>query len=257
MKNYFYLFSVLLLISCGNKEQVINEKNNDIDSTSKETSNFPFSENNFNHLSLPLNLDTLFVQMVDTNNRITYQEIRKLGVNFLKGELGDGLVYDINEFAQIDSLKQSGGYKAYLDKIDIGMTKICIAYKVGVLNFTQSGKLFIWGITNASYEACPFFSGTLLVGTYLNENNEATLFNLSEISGGGDPPSMMNTVTTSKISADRKIEICSVVTTDDLDVKGEGIEKTIFKLEVNADKIVLVDTKKEVLGKEEEPKQNQ
>jgi hypothetical protein len=256
MKKYFYLFSVILLISCGNKDQVINETKNGTDTTSADLSASPFVEKDFKPLSFPLNIDTLFVQTVDTNNRITYQQVRELGVNFLKGALGDGLVYDINEFAQIDSLKQSGGYKAYLEKIDIGMTKTCIAYKVGVLNFPGNSKLFVWGITNASYEACPFFSGTLLIGTYVNANKQATLFNIAEISGGGDPPSMMNTVTTSKITADGKIEISSVVTTDDLDVKGEGIEKTVFKLEPIGNVIRLVETKTEVLSKEDEPKQN-
>lgn len=256
MKKCFYLFSVILLISCGNKDQVINETNNAIGTTSADLSAFPFLEKEFKLLSFPLNMDTLFVQTVDTTNRITYQQVRELGVNFLKGELGDGMVYDINEFAQIDSLKQSGGYKTYLEKIDIGMTKTCIAYKVGVLNFPDKSKLFIWGITNASFEACPFFSGTLLIGTYVNANKQATLFNIAEISGGGDPPSMMNTVTTSKITEDGKIEISSVVTTDDLDAKGEGIEKTFFVLEGNGNVITLVDTKKDVLSKEDEPKQN-
>lgn len=257
MKKYFSLFSVILLMSCGNKDKVISESAKSSDSANAQSISFPFLEKDFKQLSFPLNIDTLFVQTVDTNNRITYQQVRELGVNFLNGALGDGMVYDINEFAQIDSLKQSGGYKAYLEKIDIGMTKICIAYKVGVLNFAGNSKLFIWGITNASYEACPFFSGTLLIGTYVNANKQATLFNIAEISGGGDPPSMMNTVTTSKITADGKIEISSVVTTDDLDVKGEGIEKTVFKLEANGNVVTLVDTKKEVISKEEAPKQDQ
>jgi hypothetical protein len=250
MKNFFYLISILILTSCGNKDQVISENTKSTDSANAQTSSFPFLEKDFKQLSFPLNLDTLFIQTVDTTNRITYQQVRELGVNFLKGELGDGMVYDIKEFAQIDSLKQSGGYKAYLEKIDIGMTKTCIAYKVGVLNFPRNSKLFIWGITNASYEACPFFSGTLLIGTYVNENKQATLFNIAEISGGGDPPSMMNTVTTSKITEDGKIEISYVITNDDLDLKGEGIEKTVFKLEANGNGITLVDSKKEVLSKE-------
>jgi len=256
MKNYFCLFGILLLMSCGNKDQIINETKSGIDTTIADLSSFPFVEKDFKPLSFSLNLDTLFVQTVDTNNRITYQQVRELGVNFLKGALGDGMVYDINEFAQIDSLKQSGGYKAYLEKIDIGMTKTCIAYKVGVLNFTGNNKLFIWGITNASYEACPFFSGTLLIGTFVNKNLQATHFNIAELSGGGDPPSMMNTQTTSEIHEDGIIEITTIVTSDDMDVPGLGIEKTVFKLEVKGNAIAIIDTKKEILSKEEEPKQN-
>jgi hypothetical protein len=256
MKNFFFLFSILFLISCGSKDQVISENKNTIDTITIGASTFPFLEQDFKQLSFPLNLDTGVVQTVDTTDRINYQQVRKLGVNFLKGALGDGMIYDINEFAQIDSLKQSGGYKAYLEKIDIGMTKTCIAYKIGVLNFPENSKLYIWGITNATYEACPFFSGTLLIGTFVNAYKQATLFNIAEISGGGDPPSMMNTVTTAKITEDGKIEISSVVTTDDLDLKGAGIEKTVFKLEANGNAITLMDSKKEVVSIEEAPKQN-
>ncbi|MBA3680136.1 MAG: hypothetical protein H0W73_02955 [Bacteroidetes bacterium] len=201
MKNYIFLFCVLLFASCNNEEQ---KKSADVvksdSSVVETTSSFPFLEKNFKQLTLPLNMDTLFVQTVDTNHRITYQQIRQLGINFLKGQLGDGLVYDINEHAQIDSLKQSGGYKAYLEKLDIGMTKTCIAYKVGVVNLSDGNKIFIWGITNASYEACPFFSGTLLVGTFVNKNNEATLFNMAELSAGGDPPAMMDTETMGQLN---------------------------------------------------------
>ncbi|MBL7910315.1 MAG: hypothetical protein JNJ41_04630 [Bacteroidia bacterium] len=256
MKNYIYLFCVLVFASCGNDEQKSLESITKTDSNTV-SSTFPLSEEGFRLLPLPLRIDTLFVQTLDTNKRITYQQVRQLGVNFLKGELGDGLVYDINEFAQIDSLKQSGAYKAYLEKLDIGMTKTCIAYKVALINLPDNNKLFVWGITNASYEACPFFSGTLLVGTFVNKNNEATLFNIAEISGGGDPPSMMNTQTEAKIAADGKIEITSIVTSDDMDTPGVGIEKATFKLEATAGLIKIVDTKKEVLSKEDEPKQDQ
>lgn len=258
MKNYIYLFSVLLFASCGNKDEKVVENTVITDTASVETqASFAFDEKDFRLLPLPIWLDTLFVQTVDTNKRITYQQIRQLGVNFLKGELGDGMVYDINEFAQIDSLKQSGGYKKYLENLDIGMTKTCIAYKVCLINLPNDNKLFVWGITNATYEACPFFAGTLLIGTFVNKNKEATLFNIAEISGGGDPPSMMDTKTEAKITADGKIEIACTVTSDDMDIPGVGIEKKIFMLETTENGISVTDTKKEILSKEDEPKPDQ
>jgi len=258
MKNYIYLFSILFFASCGNKEQTITDNTVKADSSAVENvSSFAFSEKEFKQLTLPLNIDTSFIQNVDTNNRITYQQIRKLGINFLNGELGDGLVYDMNEFAQIDSLKQSGGYKAYLEKLDIGMTETCIAYKIGMINLPANNKLFVWGITNASYPACPYFSGTLLIGTFVNEKNIATSFDLAEISGAGDPPATMMTETVSKITNDGKIEITSIVTNDDLDINGVGKEKKIFTIEVKGTEIVIKDKKTEILSKEEEPKADQ
>ncbi len=258
MKNYIYLVSILFFVSCGNKEQTITDNAVKADSSAIEnTPSFVFNNKDFKELSAPLNIDTTFIQKVDTNSRITYQQIRQLGVNFISGELGDGLVYDINEFAQIDSLNQSGGYRAYLEKIDIGMTKTCIAYKVGVVNLNANNKLFIWGITNASYEACPYFSGTLLIGTFVNEKNIATSFDLAEISGAGDPPATMSTEMTSKITGDGKIEVTSVVTNDDLDLNGLGKEKKVFKIEVSGAEIIVKDKKTEILSKEEEPKSDQ
>ncbi|MBL7919678.1 MAG: hypothetical protein JNJ40_05155 [Bacteroidia bacterium] len=258
MKNYIYLFSVLLFVSCGNKEQTITDTTVKTDSSVVEnTSSFVFNNKDFKELSLPLNIDTTFIQKVDTNNRITYQQIRQLGVNFVKGELGEGLVYDINEFAQIDSLKQSGGYKAYLETLDIGMTKTCIAYKVSLINLPNSNKLFIWGITNATFEACPFFSGTLLIGTFVNKNQQATLFNIAEISGGGDPPAMMDTKTEAKIGVDGKIEITCIVTNDDMDIPGVAIEKKTFTLVATENGITVGNSKTEILSKEDEPKLDQ
>lgn len=258
MKNYFYLLSILILAACSSEEHKITENATVSDTTVAEVrSLLPFSGKNYNVLALPLIIDTSFVQKVDTNSRITYQQIRNLGVNFLKGELGDGLVYDINEFAQIDSLKQNGSYKAYLEKLDIGMTKTCIAYNVGVVDLNNGNRIFIWGITNSSYEACPYFAGTLLIGTFINEKNESVSFDLAEISAAGDPPATMSTETTAKITKDGVIEIKSIVTNDDLDLNGEGKEKKIFTIEVKGSEISVKDKKTEILSKEEEPKADQ
>ncbi|MBA2614151.1 MAG: hypothetical protein H0U95_19470 [Bacteroidetes bacterium] len=259
MKNYIYIFAILLLASCSNnnKEQKGQTTTTDTLAVNNTGNAFAFNEVEFKKQSLPFTIDTLFIQKVDTNNRITYQQVRALGINFLNGELGDGLSYDLNTFCLIDSLKQRNKYVDYINHLDIGMTKTCIAYKVCLINLPENNKLFIWGITNASYEACPFFSGTLLIGTFVNSNKEATHFNIAELSGGGDPPSMMNTQTTANIGADGKIEIISIVNSDDMDVPGEGIERTTYKLEIKGNVISLVDTKKEVLSKEDEAKQDQ
>jgi len=67
----------------------------------------------------------------------------------------------------------------------------------------------------------------------------------------------MDTKTEAKISTDGKIEIACTVTSDDLDTPGVGIEKKTFTLESNENGISVTDTKKEILSKEDEPKQDQ
>ena len=254
MKNYIYILSVILLCSCSNdkKEAADQSVHTDTLAMVNKDNNFPFKESEFKKLSLPFTMDTLFIQKVDTSNRITYQQVRDLGVNFLKSELGDGLSYDFNTFCEIDSLKQIGKYVNYVNHLDIGMTKRCIAYKLGLMDMTNNNKLFIWGIDASSYEACPYFSGTKIIATFLNAENEATHFTIAEISGGGDPPASGNDQITATINADGKITIVKLSISDDSDVPGMNVTNTTIQLKVDGSKMIVVDTKTFEKSKEQE-----
>jgi hypothetical protein len=250
MKYKLILFTVLFA-ACNNSGNKSDQKTTD--STAVGNSAIvasTFDNKLFKPISLPFNLDTTFILKADTNDRIPYQQIRSLGYEFLKNELTDGLINNIQEFCKIDSLKQAGAYKSYIDSLTIGMTKISIAYKIGVIDFKNNSRLFIWGITNSSYEACPFYSGTYLAGTFVNEAKQNTHFILGEISGGGDPPSMGSNEITAKVNGDGKIEIMNKRVFDDLDVPGEETTKQILSLKLDKDKIQIMDFKKEVKNTE-------
>ncbi|MGZ4044114.1 MAG: hypothetical protein ACXVO9_12995, partial [Bacteroidia bacterium] len=161
-----------------------------------------------------------------------------------------GLSYDINSFCEIDSLKQEGKYNSYLEKLDIGMTKVAISFKLGVIDLGNGAKLFLWGVHNSSFEACPFFAGTTIIGTFVNANKQNTHFVIGEISGGGDPPSMGNDQVTSKINTDGKVEIKRISVNDDLDIPGEETTIETIVLKLNADKIEILDSKKQVKNTE-------
>lgn len=252
MKNYLYLIATIFFFSCSNEKNKEKEQAVIIDTLAVEVveMNLPFNDADFKKFELPFTIDTLFIQKVDTNKRISYQQVRALGVNFLKSELGDGLSYDFNNFCEIDSLKQIGKYVDYVNHLDIGMTKSCIAYRLGFIDLSNNNKLFIWGIDASSYEACPYFSGTKIIATFINSEKEVTHFTIAEISNGGDPPSTGSDLLTSKINTDGKIDLDQLSISDDIDIPGEETTHTTFQLKVEENKIVVFDSKKEVKSTE-------
>ncbi len=257
MKNYIYILPAVLFFSCSNNKTERAEQTSHTDTVAVSSSynHFPFKETELKKMALPFTFDTLFVQKVDSSNRITYQQVRGLGVNFLKSELGDGLSYDFNNFCEIDSLKQIGKYVDYVNHLDIGMTKRCIAYKLGWLDMGNNNKIYVWGIEASSFEACPYFSGTTIIATFLNAEKEVTHFKIAEISGGGDPPASGNDQITAVINADGKIKIEHISIGDDSDLPGKDESLTTIQLKTDGNKIVVTDTKTDVKSKEEQQAQ--
>jgi len=246
MKFLLYALPVLFLIACNHS--IESEETNSVQRDSigfkNESASAIFDSKAFNLLSLPLVIDTNFIILLDTNDRIPYQLIRQLAASYLKDELNGGLEYTINTFCKIDSLKHNDEYKEYVEKLDIGMTKQSIAYKIGVVKFKNGNKLFLWGITQSSYEACPFFAGTTIVGTYVTEKNENTHFIIGEISSAGDPPSTGNEEITALIS-DEKIIIKSRNVSDDMDVPGEEVTNRMLVVEPGL-ALKILETKKDI-----------
>lgn len=256
MKQFFALIlASVFLYSCGSSSK--KEEVKALDSTALETkveSSMSFDDQSFKTLQFPLVLDTVFVEKVDTNDRITYQQFRAQGLNILKHDISERINYTIDDFIKIDSLKQIGKYKNYIDSLDIGMTKQAIAYKIGVLNFKNATKLFIWGFQLKSFEACPFFTYNKIVGTYVDENKKSTHILLAEVSGGGDPPLIGDEKAWSVVKEDGTIEMNYFSVTDDLDIPGQNTFMQSFKMELLKDKIVVSnDKKKEEKGEKETP----
>lgn len=251
MKKCICLVLVTFLLGCNSHDGNRGDANSR-DSLNNKNGNFEasFDDKLFKPLTLPLRIDTNFILEVDTNERIPYQQVRQLGTNFLKTEMSGSLAYDINTFCEIDSLKHVGAYEAYLEKLDIGMTKISISFKSGVIDLKNGAKLFIWGIHNSSYEACPYFAGTTIIGTFMNAEKKNTHFVIGEISGGGDPPATGNDEVTAKLDENGTITIKSVSVNDDLDIPGNEKTKQSLVLKLTKDKIEIVDSKKETKNTE-------
>lgn len=255
MKYIFTLFIVFLFVSCSNNSKDTVPENQTLTDTlaidTLAVQAFSFDEKEFKVLKLPFVIDTLFIQTVDTNHRLTYQQVRQLGINGIKGEVSD-LHYSFNQMCMIDSLKQINKYQEYVNKLDIGMMEKSIVFKVGVLDVGNNNRLFIWGTIYSSYPACPFYSGTELIGTLVTNDKQNIHISLAKIAGGGDPPSMGNTETTCKINTDGTIEINTIEENDDLDVPGINHTYITQKLKIEEDKIVEVSNKKEEKNTEKE-----
>jgi len=94
----------------------------------------------------------------------------------------------ISDFMKIDSIKRSGKYKNYVENLDIGQTKDATTWVYDTLSFAK-GKIFIWGISYYSFEACPSFAGRIIYLTSLTkEGSHLSTYKLLENSGGMDAP---------------------------------------------------------------------
>jgi hypothetical protein len=177
---------------------------------------------------LPLKTDTTFVDKADTNSRLTYHDLREAGSKLFQN---GAIKYNLSIFCKIDSLKEKKLYQAYVDSLDIGMTKNSIAFKVGYLELKNGSRLFLWGTESSSYEACPVFSEKNVIATYVNAKGEMIeTFLLAKRFSGADPPSTGSEDVMAEIDAEGNIKQTGISINDDLDVPGE--ETTIVNTEI-------------------------
>ena len=101
-------------------------------------------------------------------------------------------------------------------------------------------------MTSSSYEACPFFEGTTVIGTFVNDNRKNTHFVLACSRGGGDAPMTFHEEMDALIAPDGKINIKKISVSDDMDVPGNETTKQLLVLKLEKDKITIIDSKKEV-----------
>jgi hypothetical protein len=246
MFNFACMRAILLcvlfayLYSCSNKnssEQTgeKQEQKNEIQSA--------FSENNFKKLQLPLKTDTVFVDKADTNSRLTYRDLRGAGAKLFTN---DDIKYGLGIFCHIDSLKEKKLYQAYVDSLDIGMTKNSIAFKVGSIALKNGSKLFLWGTESSSFEACPVFNEKNIIATYVNAKGEMIgTFLLAKRFSGADPPSTGSEDVMAEIDADGNISQTSISISDDLDIPGNEITTVISEIKLTDNKIEKKELKKE------------
>lgn len=243
-------FTFILFSCSGDGKSKEHQSETDTTSVSEKTeTRMIFDSREFKPLKFPLVIDTVFVENADSSDRISYQQLRAMGLNYLKNELGERLEFTLEDFIKIDSIKQAGKYAEYIEKLDIGMTKRAIAYKIGVLNFKNGTNLFVWAYQIHSFEACPVFSYNRVVGTYMDNDKNITHLMLAEVSGGADPPATGDDRMWCVIKEDGSIEMNGFSVNDDLDIPGQDITKETIHLSLLGGKIeVTKNEKKEEKG---------
>ena len=244
MKHYALVALALILFSCGNKDAVTEKETQPVKDSLSIPSYMGFEPGSFKPLGLPLNIDTNFIQNADSSDRIMYPVIRSMAGSIVDHALFSSLAYDMHTVCKIDSLKEINRYQAYLDSLDIGMAKTAIAFRIGVIQLEQ-GHLFLWGISQQSYEACPFFSGTIILATHVSPAKNVTHALIGSISSGGDPPSMFGEIITSVIDKNGWIHLEAIQVNSDLDAQTEETTKQSLVLQLKAGKLVVSQAKKE------------
>jgi len=201
----------------------------------------------------PFKLDSNYVENVSMSNNdistLTNIEVQYLGFDMVKNQPTEWADYNIGIFIELDSMIINGTYDDYVESIDIGMMERSFANIHSKIVINDNTFILLWSISFSTFEACPFSSGTVIFGTFFNENLAYNTAALGESSGGGDAPYWNDTFITSEIHSTkvstRKIE----------QIGGEDDEETGEEIVEITDKIYNLKITKlgfEVIGKEQD-----
>jgi hypothetical protein len=119
----------------------------------------------FPEMKVPVTFDTAWMMKADTSRRLSRNTVRELAAGFVKNAMPDGVTGTLNAFYKIDSLKTAGLYAEYADTLDIGMPRDAHAYAIGHGRLDDM-TVYLWMLTEDSYEACPYSRRVLVCGTF-------------------------------------------------------------------------------------------
>jgi hypothetical protein len=139
----------------------------------------------------PVEVDSSFmtaVQETGAGMELNTERVKLLSANMADNVLNEETEWGLRNFYFIDSLKVNKKYKKYVDNIDIGMVKYAEAMYLGRADFDESNSMIVWMVSHSSYEACPYFSGIMIMGTMIRDGEIAGCSLLGEEMSGGDAP---------------------------------------------------------------------
>lgn len=235
MRSSYFFLLVLTCWSCANNtEENTSESEavavSDTGVIEKDTLNLveeipvipldPLLISNFKELELPYALDSGSIENLNTEKRISAQQVDLLTQN-ITGALAWEMEYELNTFYKIDSLKQINKYEDYVSSLDIGQMKNSEAFALGFLDLGNNKQLFLWGLQYTTYEACPFMHGTTVYGSLFENGVQKSVRVFAEAMAGGDPPSMMSRVIELQINENGEAQIHQVEIQTELAEEGE------------------------------------
>ncbi len=255
MNRVFKILSLVVLIaSCGNNKKT---KNIIVDNEHKTDSvvfkNPPldlaiqkmlplFDETN----DLPFLADSSIINHLKKYDSISTNEVKLLSLKKIKHSLSDESNYQLKTFLFIDSIKRAGGYAAYIENLDIGMTKFANAYAIKRVNLDIYTMALIWGINTSTFEACPYANETYIYITIVHKGKVTSSFVLAEDLQAGDPPVSMSRTVNARINRDMTIDIELYEESDeDIDAPKIEINKENYILTLNDGKLIVTNENKE------------
>ncbi len=182
-------------------------------------------------------------------------EIKTLAINWFTNGEAAGTNYDIKEFYKIDSIKASGTYAAWCEKLDIAQTKRSNAYAIQKMELDTNTLLLIWALTNSSYEACPYFSSQSIYFSIIYKGALSQTYYLGESSAYGDPPISTERIINGKLTADGVFELNShQINDEDMDQPFIFVSDQYYKFAIKEGKIQLLKMDQKENGKTPRPK---
>ena len=242
MKKLFIPFFIVCgIISCDNSTIKIDAS---IDKPSKQESGSDDAENTSkdldtlkampddligrvnNTLNAPYVLDHKEIEALDqSDNELTQQEVALLTEHLVENEDFGFIKYRLESYFKVHHLKDSIGEEAYMEDIDLGMTKNCDAYVNKKVNLTENRSLLIWSLDYSTYEACPYYAGTYVLATLCVDGKISHTAFVGESSGGGDAP-VWSTIEMSSTITNEDIQVVFVEEMGGMDEEDEIADET-------------------------------
>lgn len=198
MKNQLYLFGLgILLASCGGEssETTQTADTTKTDSVITKVPNIDIDEEALMakftiSTVVPWKQDSGFLQTdsIVNNEALTADEAKYLTYGFVDNDMSYQGLMPVDDFLFFDSLKAINEYESYREVADIGMMVMADAYVVQKLKLDDSTTLLLWAVYFATYEACPYSSGTILYASVYKNNEVTSCTIIGEDSGGADAP---------------------------------------------------------------------
>jgi hypothetical protein len=160
-----------------------------------------------NKKTLPFTADSALLARIKSFDSIGGAEVKVLDARWFKHELNSGVEYDLFDFYKIDSLKFACRYADWCEHLDIGMTKFSNAYAVATAVADDNTVLLFWGLTNSTFEACPYSAAETIYCSVLYKGEITQSFLLAENLSAGDPPVAMEQRVTGRVNTDGMVII--------------------------------------------------
>jgi hypothetical protein len=245
---YLYIVPFYLLISCSPNKEISDDLENKIEE--KKEIQYPNeildSLNLFPKKNLEFNLfESFFTDSLKnhTNHKLSSNFVKLLSGKLFSDDATERNSYYLNDYYLIQQAKKDKKYEEYVQKLDIGMMQDANCYALSRIEFGDSLAILIWKIDFSSYEACPYYIGTHILGTLIADGKCLETLQLANMESAADAPMSSNSTQFVKISKTGKIQ-CNYETIVDEEETTIEHSKEKKEFQITKSGFKLISTKK-------------